>query len=314
MLKLSLEFTNYLKWKGIKEKTVKLYTMHIRDFCFYLFWHWIVSFEDVTIQDIDNYLQFIRKKPISTTSRYFGKTTEMQTASIQIYITDIKQLFKRLNERKWIWLNHKLIENIKVVKREADYYEEKEIHELADFAEQYESLKIVWMRNKLYILLLYSTWCRANEVLNLTFDDIERQSANILGKWDKYRLIFFTDDIVRLCREYKEERQKPIQLGVWVTIQPTKSNLLFTCFDPKHKDEIVGYETLRKRIKLYSKELWKEYRFHWLRHSFATKLIKKDINLHTIKTLMGHEYITTTQRYLHITNKELENVHKVVFG
>jgi site-specific recombinase XerD len=50
----------------------------------------------------------------------------------------------------------------------------------------------------------------------------------------------------------------------------------------------------------------KGYTIHAIRHTFATRLLNKDISLVNIKNLMGHRSLESTQIYLHVTGKELE--------
>lgn len=319
MIETVQEFLQYIKInKRYKSNTIRLYAMHLRDFINYMIVnYWYSRIQEIKIFDIMAYIQDLSSRNISTSSRYYNPTEggkKLTASSIQIYIHNIKWLYKRLELYHTSTLKREKIPNMKVAKPKVEYYGDEDILKLADYAEQNEAIPIVGMRNKLYILMLYFTWCRASEIINLRFADIQDWKIQIIGKWDKHRLVYVNSVILWYLAEYRLAREQTLYNTLWCEINIGQPNYIFSSFDAHHKGKPVSYERLRRRMKHYSQQLWGSYHFHWLRHSFATKLMKGWIDIMKIMTVLWHEYVTTTQRYLHVENKEVENAYNSIFG
>lgn len=315
MLELLCEFLEFLSLnKNYKQNTIRLYKLHLKDFIHYMQAKYNYTIiKQITIQDIILYIQDVSKREIDTCSRYFWETKSMSSSSIQIYINHIKGFYKRLELYKSISIDFRLIPNIKVKKPKIEYYQENDIINLSNVAYELEENKLIGLRNKIYILILYFTGCRASEVLQLKFSDIINWSIQIIGKGDKHRIVYVNKTILDLLEYYKEEREKPFINNIGCKIDLPYCDYIFTWFDPKNYWKPIEYERLRRKIKEYSKHIGISYHFHWLRHSFATKLMNKWVDLMKIKTILWHEYITTTQRYLHVENKDVEKSYRDIF-
>ena len=157
-------------------------------------------------------------------------------------------------------------------------------------------------RMKAIISLLHRSGARISEVLQLDLDDIdfEEQRFQVLGKGNKQRWCFFSQDTATALAEY-------IRDGRY-----SRSAALFTAQQP------ISLETSRisyRRIHQCWEMLIAPYpdlkgaRLHDLRHTFATERVGL-MGIEELRALMGHESILTTLRYQKVTSRRAESVAK----
>ena len=157
-------------------------------------------------------------------------------------------------------------------------------------------------RMKAIISLLHRSGARISEVLQLDLDDIdfEEQRFQVLGKGNKQRWCFFSQDTAAALAEYIRDGRYP------------RSAALFTAQQP------ISLETSRisyRRIHQCWETLVAPYpdlegaRLHDLRHTFATERVGL-MGIEELRALMGHESIQTTLRYQKVTSRRAESVAK----
>jgi len=108
------------------------------------------------------------------------------------------------------------------------------------------------------------------------------------------RIIPLHDRVIGLLDKYLSERL------------PLKNNALFI----GRTDQRIHQNSLKNLFDRYIKFSGlsgKGYTIHTIRHTFATRLLNKNVSLVNIKNLMGHRNLESTQIYLHVTGKELED-------
>jgi site-specific recombinase XerD len=152
------------------------------------------------------------------------------------------------------------------------------------------------VRNRLLIKLLYYTGIRASELLSVTLEDItllEEEGVYkiyIMGKGSKYRYVYIPVDLISDELTFIQEHFLEDE------ILHTKNSQRYIAVTQKgrvmHRAEL--YTMLDK---LYKKLNIKKRGIHILRHTFGKRMVKKNVNLSTIKELMGHENIQTTVIY-----------------
>ena len=154
------------------------------------------------------------------------------------------------------------------------------------------------LKHKAILFVAYSAGLRVSEVINLRLQDIDRERKQLFihcskGKKDRYvRLSPMVLDVLE--QYYKMSTVKPknylfegMEAGKPYTIRSAQQ--IFT--DAKNKAGII-----------------KSLSFHNLRHSFATHLLEKGVDILFIKEILGHFNIETTQRYLHVKKEFLINI------
>lgn len=156
-------------------------------------------------------------------------------------------------------------------------------------------------RNHLIIELFYATGIRRVELINLKLRDVDLSSNQIkvLGKRNKERYIPLLDALSKSLNSYLDYRKN-------LPVIEDKEMLFLT------KKGIKVYENLVYRIinKYFSEASTKaKCSPHVLRHSFATHLLNQGADLNTIKELLGHTSLASTQVYTHSSIAELKKVH-----
>lgn len=187
------------------------------------------------------------------------------------------------------------IVNPKARKRLPTFLKETEINHLLDnvhFNDDYES-----QRNYLILLTFYSTGIRLSELIGIHHADINLYDAElrVLGKRNKQRIIPFGNEL-------KQAFEKFIQLKKDAGIDLTTRFFCRTNGKPMTPPEV------RTIVKTYLSMVTTQQKKtpHVLRHSYATTMLNNGANLESVKQLLGHESISTTEIYTHTTFVELK--------
>jgi len=156
-------------------------------------------------------------------------------------------------------------------------------------------------RDKLIIELLYTTGIRRSELLNLKINDVDLtdKSLKVLGKRNKERIIPLLASTIDLFVSYFSDRNglEKIMDKEYVFLAGSGNKL---------------YETLVYRIiNGYFSEVSSKVKRspHILRHTFATHLLNKGADLNSVKELLGHSSLASTQVYTHNSIAELKKIH-----
>ena len=153
-------------------------------------------------------------------------------------------------------------------------------------------------KHKAILFTAYSAGLRVSEVVNLKLADIDSGRMQILvknakGKKDRY--VNLSPVLLDILRQYlKSCRQRP-------KVYLFESDQTHSAYPTRTVQEIFSKAKHKAGIK-------KEVGIHSLRHSFATHLLDKGTDIRYIKDLLGHFNIKTTERYLHVSKKQLVNI------
>lgn len=161
----------------------------------------------------------------------------------------------------------------------------------------------IGQRDHLIISLLYHTGIRRSEAAGIKDQDVDlpAMQLRVTGKGRKTRIIPFGEELKVMLSEYKEARQNHIAEKGGVN-----SGMLLV----NDKGEAMSPEGIYEVVHKYLSEIPELSRrgAHVLRHSFATNMLKSGADLMSVKELLGHSSLGTTERYTHLTPKEiLEN-------
>ncbi len=137
---------------------------------------------------------------------------------------------------------------------------------------------------------------RVEEVANLTCGavDLKRRRIMVHGKGSKDRMVYISDDAKEALDRYLKLRTFPRVKKVFLVEKGT-------C-----KGSPISVRGIQKRMEYYSKKAGMEVSCHRLRHTMATQLLNADADLETIQDLLGHNWITTTQRYCKVSNLKVQ--------
>ena len=164
-----------------------------------------------------------------------------------------------------------------------------------DFGEGFEGC-----RNHLIIEMFYATGMRLSELIGLDDKDVDYSASliKVTGKRNKQRLIPFDEELKFSMQEYVNVRNETI---------PVRSDAFFVRENGKRLyRSIVAYLVKRNLSKVVTV---KKRSPHVLRHTFATAMLNNGADLGSIKELLGHESLATTEVYTHTTFEELKKVY-----
>ena len=175
--------------------------------------------------------------------------------------------------------------------------------EMARFSELPETAGILWPeRDKALILAMYSGGLRISETASLSLKDMDGDlsGARIIGKGNKERQVFFSDEAREAFNIYLSARLHRIKAE-----HPT--DRLFISL----KGAPISVPGVRWIISKYAERsgLGKNIHPHSLRHSFATHLVNSGCDVRVVQELLGHASISTTQRYTHVNMESLKKVY-----
>lgn len=142
------------------------------------------------------------------------------------------------------------------------------------------------------VLLALNTGMRRKEIFTLLWSDIDLKTKTIcirseIAKSKSKRYIPMNDSLQEV-------------LEIWHTNQQDATGLVFPNADGKSFDNIYkAWSGLLINARI------ENFRFHDLRHNFASQLVMKGVDLYTVKELLGHSTITVTERYAHLAPKKL---------
>ncbi|MBI2252211.1 MAG: tyrosine-type recombinase/integrase [Armatimonadetes bacterium] len=163
-------------------------------------------------------------------------------------------------------------------------------------------LKIVYQSNSLRDIaifeLFYAAGMRISELVNLNINQIDFKNLTIRlrGKGDKDRLVLINQSAKESLENYLNNRLNK------------NSNILFLSRNNKRLSSRMVEYIFAKYLKKTG--INKEATPHTLRHSFATHLLEKGADLMTIKELLGHENLSTTQIYTNISLSHIKEIYK----
>ncbi len=282
-------FLSYLSLeKNYSLHTVTAYSTDISDFKLFC----SETYDDFSIDEVSYSL--IRSWIVSLVNDSISnRTVNRKIASLKAYYKFLQRIGKiETNPLS----KHKALKTSKKIEVPFSEAEMQAVLKQIPFQEGFEG-----SRDKLIIELLYTTGIRRAELINLKLSDVNLnvQTIKVLGKRNKERIVPLLDTTKELFINYIDERGELQLIVDEAHVFLSKSG---------HKI----YETLVYRVinRYLSKVSYKVKRSpHILRHTFATHLLNKGADLNSVKELLGHSSLASTQVYTHNSIAELKKVH-----
>ncbi|CAL2091359.1 tyrosine-type recombinase/integrase [Tenacibaculum sp. 190524A05c] len=270
--------------RNYSKHTVKAYKTDLNAFQIFC----VESFESDDVVEVD--YNVVRSWIVSLVEQ------RVANRSINRKISSLKTFYKYLQEIDRISVNplakHKSLKIKKEPQIPFSFQEvEKVLKELSEG--DFESL-----RDKLIIDLLFSTGMRRIELIQLKESDIDLSlnTAKVLGKRNKERIVPLLPDTLRIMNLYKNEKSN---LGL-------NNDYLFVTAKGNKIYETLVYRIINSYFSKVSAKV--KCSPHILRHTFATELLNKGADLNSVKELLGHSSLASTQVYTHNNLEQLKQV------
>ncbi|QGY41408.1 tyrosine recombinase XerC [Pseudodesulfovibrio cashew] len=149
--------------------------------------------------------------------------------------------------------------------------------------------------------VLYGSGLRISEAIGLDLNDVDSDVLRVVGKGAKERIVPLSDAAMKRIRRYMEQRHA--LLGDDYTEQA----LFLGVRSGKRLNRRGANRIVAKLARLAG--LPKDVHPHMLRHSFATHMLEAGADLRSVQELLGHENLTTTQRYTHLDMQRIMQVY-----
>jgi integrase/recombinase XerC len=159
-------------------------------------------------------------------------------------------------------------------------------------------------RDRLILELLYGCGIRNSELTGINLEDVDRKQARMLvrGKGKKQRLVPFGEAAQEAMRDYLPRRAEVLERNRRVQEVALMVNQRGTRLTSRSVGRIV------KAIAV-ARGLPAEVHPHTLRHAFGTHMLEEGADLRAIQELLGHERLSTTQRYTQLTTRQMMKVY-----
>ncbi len=269
-------FLNYLKYeKNFSDYTVKSYKIDL--YGFYNF----CSNNEIDIELIRNYLKKLYEK------KYKCKTISRKVSSLKSY-------FKYLESQNLIDENPmRLISNPKIDKTLPNYLNYDDLEKLLSYPDIENKFGL---RDALILEMLYSSGVRVSELVNIKLKDINfnERKILILGKGNKERYVYYGFKCEKLIEKYLKLDHKNSE---YFLIGKSKGKI-----NEREVRKIVTDTAKKSNIKVHVSP-------HTLRHTYATHMLNEGADLKSVGDLLGHESLSTTQIYTHVSNERLRQVY-----
>ena len=258
------------------------------------------------MNDLNKYEEFLKKDILESDTedleRYLKYIKNLESTTVAHKITSIKSYFNYNIKRGIVSVNPAdKVSRPKLTKHLPEYLTEEEVGKLLDV----EVRSPYDYRNKTILELLYSSGIRISELVNIKTPNYDSEECliRIMGKGSKERIVPLGDYAVNIMNDYMNNYRPLINKKhtdyVFINNRGDKISRQFIF-------KVIKKEALKKGIK-------KDISPHTLRHTFATHLLKNGADLRIIQELLGHENISTTQIYTHVTNNKLKSDYETYF-
>jgi integrase/recombinase XerC len=225
----------------------------------------------------------------------------VSTVTVNRKIASLKAFYRFLLKIKVIegspLLKHKALKVSKIIQIP---FSEKEVTAVLDQIQKTVGFEEV--RNKLIIDLFYTTGIRRAELISLKLNsiDLTNNTIKVLGKRNKERILPVLPIIIEQIQLYLQQRESLLSIADSNYFLLTKKGLKL--------NESLVYRLIISYFSTVSEKVKKSP--HILRHTFATHLLNNGADLNSVKELLGHASLASTQVYTHSSLSELKSVYR----
>lgn len=272
--------------RGLASKTIMAYRATLEGFQGYVeFRLGARGPDELTVKDVLDYIEYLRRE------RHNG------ASAINRQVTILRNLYRAMVAMDYLNPSDNPMANIPKIKSARKklpvFLDEDEVRRLLSTP---RTSTVMGLRDRALLTLLYATGIRASECAGLIESDVDLEGLTIkvMGKGGSERCIPLNKEVVEVLRQYQAARGPVLRR---------------TAFFRSRGGHGLSRNAIYERVHRYGRkaQIGKVLSPHRLRHTFATHLVKAGVNLVTIRDLLGHRCITSTQIYLHTTAEDLRN-------
>lgn len=226
-------------------------------------------------------------------SAVINRTINRKVASLKAYYRFLQRIEKIIASPL---AKHKALKMSKKIEVPFSVKEMEEVLDQISFENNFEGI-----RDKLIIELLYATGIRRSELVSMKLVDVDVNvnTIRVLGKRNKERIVPLLNSTKMIFIEYLKERD-----SLKIVLD---EKYLFLLKSGGKIYETLVYRVINKYLSKVSTKVKKSP--HILRHTFATHLLNKGADINSVKELLGHSSLASTQVYVHNNIAELKKIH-----
>jgi len=295
------DFLDFLEIeKGLSSKSQENYARFLKKFLDWLKIQKLNQLKphELTPQHIWQYRIYLARQCTTRTKKGLKKSTQ------NYYLIALRSLLNYFTNRDIISLP---AEKIKLAKdKDVRTVNFLNLDQLKKLLKSPNISTIQGLRDRAILELFFSTGMRITELVNLNREQVKLKMGikdleiSIIGKGDRPRTVYLSERAIYWLRKYLKKRKD-------------KEKALFLNYrNKKGSSRRLTPRSIQKSIKKYAimAGLPLTTTPHVLRHSFATDLLNKGVDLRTLQEFLGHKNLTATQIYTHVTSKRLRDIHR----
>ena len=282
------QFLNYLRYERNRSpRTVQLYEENLRDFETYVQGlDDCLSLETVDADVVRSWVEHLMDQ---------GK----KATTVNLGLSAVRTFYRYALSRHIVAKDPAhAVTGPKKAKPLPQFVRESEMDELLD--EQHWTEEYNNVRARTIILMFYETGIRLAELVGLDDADVDlaAMQLKVTGKRNKQRIVPFGEELAAALRDYVARRdQELVRQSPALFLDRKGERIGRSAVQHIVKTHLTGFTTLKKRSP------------HVLRHSFATAMLNNGAGLESVKKLLGHESLETTEIYTHTTLEQLKRVY-----
>ncbi|HCU59277.1 MAG TPA: recombinase XerC [Alphaproteobacteria bacterium] len=280
----------------LKEKRFSPHTLqaYCRDLSFFINFFENVSTDFLTHLEIRDFRRFISHRA----------SLGLEKSSLSREISAVKNFFNWLNKKHGLKNDAvSLVSNPKRNKILPKAIDADEAFELLDQAPFFAKSDWQGLRDKAVMMLLYGAGLRISEALSLNFQDLKKNQTSFVvkGKGNKERLVALLPVVFQAVEAYLKACPYPFDNNSALFVG-ARGERLSPRIIQRQMQKIRAYMGLPDSVTP-----------HALRHSFATQLLNEGCDLRSIQELLGHESLSTTERYTNVSIEKLKTEYQKAY-
>lgn len=301
-------YTDFLDWldieKGLSPKSQENYSRFIQRFFYWLRTENSENLKphEITPDHVWQYRVFLSRKYPSKTKKPLKRSTQ------NYYLIALRALLSYFSSKDIVSLPSDKIKLAKNQKERAIKF--LTIEQVKRLLEAPNASTRQGLRDRAILETFFSTGMRIAELVSLNKeqiklkDDSEEMEIGIIGKGSRPRTVYLSSRAINWLSKYlqtRKDKEKPLFINY------SKRKGVSRRLSARTIERIIKKYSIMSGIPITTTP-------HVLRHTFATQLLAKGVDLRTIQEFLGHKNISATQIYTHVTNKRLKDIHKKFHG